>query len=120
MRNFLKKIYLFIFLVFFACIMVTILSLLYYMVSVIFFYLLLLKLTLLYYLASVIFFFFLIILFLQANLSRLIIRIQHRSKLQTRVSSYHSITMPQRSPSLAINAHSQDLSFFSDNGHFSA
>ena len=65
-------------------------------------------------------FFFFSILFRHANLSRVHIRNQHRSKLQTLVSSYHSKTSAQRSPSLAICTNSQDLSFFLLSEHFSA
>lgn len=65
-------------------------------------------------------FFFLSIRFRHANLSRVHMRNQHRSKLQTLVSSYHSKTSAQRSPSLAICTNSQDLSFFLLSEHFSA
>ena len=65
-------------------------------------------------------FFFLSIRFRHANLSRDHMRNQHRSKLQTLVSSYHSKTSAQRSPSLAICTNSQDLSFFLLSEHFSA
>ena len=60
------------------------------------------------------------ILFRHANLSRVRKRNQHRSKLQTLVSSYHSKTSAQRSPSLAICTNSQDLSCFLESEHFSA
>ena len=63
-------------------------------------------------------FFFFSIRFRHANLSRVHIRNQHRSKLQTLVSSYHSKTSAQRSPSLAICTNSQDLSFFLLSEHF--
>ena len=58
--------------------------------------------------------------FRHANLSRDSMRNQHRSKLQTRISSCHSNTSAQRSPSLAICTNSQDLSSFLESGHFSA
>ena len=64
------------------------------------------------------YFFFLSILFRHANLSRDNMRNQHRSKLQTLVSSYHSKTSAQRSPSLAICTNSQDLSSFLLSEHF--
>ena len=63
-------------------------------------------------------FFFFSIRFRHANLSRVHMRNQHRSKLQTLVSSYHSKTSAQRSPSLAICTNSQDLSFFLLSEHF--
>ena len=65
-------------------------------------------------------FFFFSILLRHDNLSRVRKRNQHRSKLQTLVSSYHSKTSAQRIPSLAICTNSQDLSFFLLNEHFSA
>ena len=65
-------------------------------------------------------YFFFSIRLRHANLSRVHMRNQHRSKLQTLVSSYHSKTSAQRSPSLAICTNSQDLSFFLLSEHFSA
>lgn len=56
----------------------------------------------------------------QANLSRLCKRSQHLSRLQTLVSSYHSNTSAQRSPSLAICTNSQVLSAFLESEHFEA
>jgi len=70
----------------------------------------------LYYWSKV--FFFFNILFRHASLSRDNMRNQHLSKLQTLVSSYHSKTSAQRSPSLAICTNSQELSFFLLSEHF--
>jgi len=63
-------------------------------------------------------YFFFSIRLRHANLSRVHMRNQHRSKLQTLVSSYHSKTSAQRSPSLAICTNSQDLSSFLESEHF--
>ena len=65
-------------------------------------------------------YFFFSIRLRHANLSRVRKRNQHRSKLHTLVSSYHSKTSAQRSPSLAICTNSQDLSFFLLSEHFCA
>ena len=65
-------------------------------------------------------FFFRSIRFLHANLARLCIPIQQRSRLQTLVSSYHSTTSAQRTPSVDSCANSQCFPGLLERGHLSA
>ena len=64
-------------------------------------------------------FFFRSIRFLHANLARLLILIQQRSRLQTLVSSYHSNTSAQRTPSVDSWANSQYFPGLLERGHLS-
>ena len=64
-------------------------------------------------------FFFRSIRYLHANLARLLILIQQRSRLQTLVSSYHSNTSAQRTPSVDSCANSQYFPGLLERGHLS-